>query len=59
MATRPETAGDLFARQHGAERQAPSQSFRQGHNVGLDAEMFIAKEFAGAPHARLHFIKDQ
>ena len=46
------------SREHRANRYATGQSFCHCDDVGYDAEVFPAKEFAGASHARLYLVAD-
>ena len=46
-------------RRDSRQRQPAANGLAERHNVGRDAEMLIAKPFAGAPYSRLDFIRDQ
>ena len=59
MGTRPEGLCHLFTGQHRAHRQTVGQSLGQGHDIRLDAEVFIGEKFPGPSHPGLDFIEDQ
>ncbi len=59
MGTRSEGLCHLFTGQHRAHRQAVGQSLGQGHDIRLDAEVFISKQSPCPPHPGLDFIENQ
>src|SRR5439155_15472119 len=50
---------DFRAASHRGDWHATAEGFRHGDQIGLDAEMFGGKPFAGAGETGLHFVGDE
>ena len=49
----------LLIGQKAAEGQPPGDALGEGHHVGLDAELLIGEEGAGAAHAGLDLVDEE
>ena len=50
---------DFFSADECADWNAASQTFRQRHDVGLDAVFLVGEKFTAAPDTRLNFVENQ
>ena len=59
VVARLQHGGRGVVRHDGPNGHARAQALGQRHHIGGDAGPLVGKPFAGAAHARLHFIQDQ
>src|SRR5262245_43089876 len=59
MGSRYQDAGDILARQHGADRHAVGKRFRERHDVRLDPVVLIGPEPPGPRDAGLDLVDDE